>query len=125
MKNIIITGTSRGIGYELALQFANAGHQVLAISRKTPEALIENPNILPLEHFPCLVLKKVYTFFVNPDTNLHLFLILKYIYNSFFLIKFLVLLLFYIFLLILHYGKVKPRSSGNPFAWVFNKSKKL
>jgi NAD(P)-dependent dehydrogenase (short-subunit alcohol dehydrogenase family) len=45
MKNIIITGTSRGIGYELALQFAAAGHQVLAISRKTPKELIENPNI--------------------------------------------------------------------------------
>jgi NAD(P)-dependent dehydrogenase (short-subunit alcohol dehydrogenase family) len=45
MKNIIITGTSRGIGYELALQFANAGHQVLAISRKTPQTLIENPNV--------------------------------------------------------------------------------
>lgn len=44
-KNIIITGTSRGIGYELALQFANAGHQVLAVSRKTPQELIENPNI--------------------------------------------------------------------------------
>jgi len=45
MKNIIITGTSRGIGYELALQFANAGHNVLAISRKTPQALIEHQNI--------------------------------------------------------------------------------
>lgn len=45
MKNIIITGTSRGIGYELALQFANEGHNVLAISRKTPKSLIENPNI--------------------------------------------------------------------------------
>ena len=45
MKNIIITGTSRGIGYELALQFANAGHNVLAISRKTPQTLIENKNI--------------------------------------------------------------------------------
>ena len=45
MNNIIITGTSRGIGYELALQFANAGHQVLAISRKTPQELIDNPNI--------------------------------------------------------------------------------
>jgi NAD(P)-dependent dehydrogenase (short-subunit alcohol dehydrogenase family) len=44
-KNIVITGTSRGIGYELALQFANAGHQVLAISRKTPQALLENENI--------------------------------------------------------------------------------
>ncbi|MDI1256528.1 MAG: SDR family NAD(P)-dependent oxidoreductase [Flavobacterium sp.] len=45
MKNIIVTGTSRGIGYELALQFADAGHKVLAISRKTPKALIENQNI--------------------------------------------------------------------------------
>ncbi|GGC92525.1 short-chain dehydrogenase [Flavobacterium lutivivi] len=45
MKNVIITGTSRGIGYELALQFANAGHQVLAISRKTPQEFIEHKNI--------------------------------------------------------------------------------
>ena len=45
MKNIIVTGTSRGIGYELALHFANAGHQVLAISRKTPQEFIENQNI--------------------------------------------------------------------------------
>jgi NAD(P)-dependent dehydrogenase (short-subunit alcohol dehydrogenase family) len=45
MKNIIITGTSRGIGYELALQFAEAGHQVLAISRKIPQALLENKNV--------------------------------------------------------------------------------
>lgn len=44
-KHIIITGTSRGIGFELALQFASAGHHVLAISRKTPIELIENPNI--------------------------------------------------------------------------------
>ena len=45
MKNIIITGTSRGIGFELAMQFANAGHQVLAISRKIPQALLEHENI--------------------------------------------------------------------------------
>jgi len=45
MKNIIITGTSRGIGYELALQFANSGHHVLAISRNTPQALLQHPNI--------------------------------------------------------------------------------
>lgn len=44
-KNIVITGTSRGIGYELALQFANAGHQVLAISRKTSQELINHANI--------------------------------------------------------------------------------
>jgi NAD(P)-dependent dehydrogenase (short-subunit alcohol dehydrogenase family) len=45
MKNIIITGTSRGIGYELALQFANAGHYVLAISRQIPKALAEHKQI--------------------------------------------------------------------------------
>lgn len=44
-KNIIITGTSRGIGYEMALQFANEGHNVLALSRKTPNTLIEHKNI--------------------------------------------------------------------------------
>lgn len=32
-KNIIITGTSRGIGYELVRLFANQGHNVLALSR--------------------------------------------------------------------------------------------
>lgn len=45
MKNIIITGTSRGIGYELALQLAGAGHNILALSRKMPEALLQNGNI--------------------------------------------------------------------------------
>ncbi len=44
-KNIIITGTSRGIGYELALQFAAAGHQVLAVSRKIPQGLLGNSKI--------------------------------------------------------------------------------
>lgn len=44
-KNIIITGTSRGIGLELALQFADAGHKVLALSRKIPQALLGNENI--------------------------------------------------------------------------------
>lgn len=32
-KNIVITGTSRGIGYELVKLFAKQGHQVLALSR--------------------------------------------------------------------------------------------
>ncbi|WP_178989853.1 SDR family NAD(P)-dependent oxidoreductase [Winogradskyella schleiferi] len=32
-KNIIITGTSRGIGFELVQLFANQGHNVLALSR--------------------------------------------------------------------------------------------
>ena len=33
MKNIIITGTSRGIGFELAQLFANNNYNVLALSR--------------------------------------------------------------------------------------------
>lgn len=33
MKNIIITGTSRGIGYHMVKLFIEAGHQVLALSR--------------------------------------------------------------------------------------------
>ena len=45
MKNIIVTGTSRGIGHELALQFADAGHNVLAISRKIAEKLSNHKNI--------------------------------------------------------------------------------
>lgn len=45
MKNIIITGTSRGIGHELALQFAAAGHQVLALSRHIPQTLTGNEKI--------------------------------------------------------------------------------
>lgn len=32
-KHIIITGTSRGIGFEMVKLFAKAGHQVLALSR--------------------------------------------------------------------------------------------
>lgn len=44
-KNIIITGTSRGIGFELVQLFAQAGHKVLALSRN--EKPIESLN---LEH---------------------------------------------------------------------------
>ncbi len=45
MKNIIITGTGRGIGYALALQLANAGHQILAVSRQIPKTLASHKNI--------------------------------------------------------------------------------
>ncbi len=45
-KNIIITGTSRGIGYELAKQFAKEGHEVLALSRnEIPIKSLENGKI--------------------------------------------------------------------------------
>ena len=49
MKNIIITGTSRGIGLEMAQLFANAGHNVLAISRKKAAKLSAIDNITCLE----------------------------------------------------------------------------
>lgn len=45
MKNIIVTGTSRGIGLELAMQFAAQGHHVLALSRTIPQVLLGNENI--------------------------------------------------------------------------------
>jgi len=38
-KNIIITGTSRGIGFELVQLFAKAGHNVLALSRNEKPVL--------------------------------------------------------------------------------------
>jgi 3-oxoacyl-[acyl-carrier protein] reductase len=49
MKNIVITGTSRGIGFELAKQFAENGHQVLALSRNTaPLSSVNYKNITVL-----------------------------------------------------------------------------
>lgn len=49
MKNVIITGTSRGIGFELAQLFANNNYKVLALSRNTnPLQKINHPNITAL-----------------------------------------------------------------------------
>nr|WP_298929113.1 SDR family oxidoreductase [uncultured Allomuricauda sp.] len=46
MANIIITGTSRGIGLELVQLFAHEGHQVLALSRnEKPVADLKLPNV--------------------------------------------------------------------------------
>ncbi|MCG8762740.1 SDR family oxidoreductase [Tenacibaculum finnmarkense] len=48
-KNIVITGTSRGIGFELAQKFANQGHNVLALSRNTkPLEVVNHKNITAL-----------------------------------------------------------------------------
>jgi|TARA_B110000285_G_scaffold106945_1_gene121642 3-oxoacyl-[acyl-carrier protein] reductase len=49
MKKVIITGTSRGIGFELAKQYAESGHQVLAISRNSePLSAVNHKNITVL-----------------------------------------------------------------------------
>lgn len=46
MANVIITGSSRGIGFEMAQLFANEGHSVLALSRnEEPIQSLENKNI--------------------------------------------------------------------------------
>ncbi len=46
MSNIIITGSSRGIGFEMAQLFANEGHQVLALSRnEKPIQELKHKNI--------------------------------------------------------------------------------
>lgn len=45
MKNIIITGTSRGIGAELVKQFAAEGHAVICLSRKSNPELEHLPNV--------------------------------------------------------------------------------
>jgi len=50
-KNIIITGTSRGIGYELVALFADAGHNVLALSRN--EVPVSGMGISNCHCFPC------------------------------------------------------------------------
>lgn len=46
MANVIITGSSRGIGFELAKLCADAGHQVLALSRNNkPISDLNHSNI--------------------------------------------------------------------------------
>ncbi len=50
-KNIVITGTSRGIGYELVALFTNEGHNVLALSRN--EVPVSGMGISNCHCFPC------------------------------------------------------------------------
>jgi len=55
-KNIIITGTSRGIGYELVALLANTGHNVLALSRN--EVPVSGMGISNCHCFPCDITDK-------------------------------------------------------------------
>ncbi len=49
MANIIVTGSSRGIGFQLAKLLAEDGHKILAISRNDkPVKELNNPNITAL-----------------------------------------------------------------------------
>lgn len=50
MKNIIITGTSRGIGFEMVKLFSEAGHNILALSRNSkPISELKLKNVTALE----------------------------------------------------------------------------
>lgn len=50
MKNIIITGTSRGIGFEMVKLFSEAGYNVLALSRNSkPISALKLKNVTALE----------------------------------------------------------------------------
>lgn len=64
-KNIIITGTSRGIGFELVKLFAKAGHRVLALSRNEKpvfELGLDNVTTFPFDLSNPLDYKRVETF---------------------------------------------------------------
>lgn len=65
MKNVIITGTSRGIGFELAQLFANNNCNVLALSRNTKpleNLKIQNITVLSVDLSNENDLKKVVEF---------------------------------------------------------------
>lgn len=51
MKQVVITGTSRGIGFELVKLFAEAGHKVLALSRN--EEPVRNLELENVHTFSC------------------------------------------------------------------------
>jgi len=69
MKNVIITGTSRGIGFELAQIFAKNGYQVLALSRNSEpleNLTIKNITTISIDLSKENELKKI-TNFVNSN----------------------------------------------------------
>ncbi|MGB5666607.1 MAG: SDR family NAD(P)-dependent oxidoreductase [Maribacter sp.] len=71
MANVIITGTSRGIGFELARLFADEGHQVLALSRNNkPISDLDHDKIasFSFDISNPLDLKKLKTFLENWET---------------------------------------------------------
>jgi len=64
-KNIIVTGSSRGIGFELVKLFSKAGHRVLALSRNEQSVFelgLPNVTTFPFDLSNPLDYKRVETF---------------------------------------------------------------
>jgi len=51
MKQVVITGTSRGIGLELVKLFSEQGHEVLAVSRNAK--IVEELKLPNVSSFSC------------------------------------------------------------------------
>lgn len=56
MMQVIITGTSRGIGFEMVKLFAEAGHNVIALSRKAKS--LEALNLKNVQVIACDITKE-------------------------------------------------------------------
>lgn len=70
-KHVIITGTSRGIGFELVKLFAKAGHQVLAVSRNHVPVLklqFKNVTAFSLDLCDSQAYKEIESF-INSEWN--------------------------------------------------------
>ncbi len=68
MANIIVTGTSRGIGFELVQLFAKEGHEVLALSRNAQPVLdlrLDNVTTFPFDLGSPEDFKKLTSFLEN------------------------------------------------------------
>lgn len=72
MKNIIVTGTSRGIGLEIALKLAKEGHQILALSRHVAQEFqtVKNITALSIDLSSETDLEKVSQFLKNKWTKI-------------------------------------------------------
>ncbi len=72
MKNIIVTGTSRGIGLEIALKLAKEGHQILALSRNVAQEFqtVKNITALSIDLSSETDLEKVSQFLKNKWTKI-------------------------------------------------------
>ncbi|WP_026839679.1 SDR family NAD(P)-dependent oxidoreductase [Gillisia sp. JM1] len=56
MKHVVITGTSRGIGFEMVKIFSEAGHHVIALSRKSES--LQALNLKNVQVIACDITKE-------------------------------------------------------------------